>query len=499
MKFHKKNFLIFLAAAFCVVAVAGCSTKNSTVTSDNIIIEAVQTERQPIAKSTDDKAAKTQTVDIPVREKSEAVPKVVEVKNDIKKSTDDIPERNNDTEIDKSKTVTSRVSSDTDSETKVKSIDNEVDKSKAVTSKVSADTDSETKVKSTDNEVDKSKAVTSKVSADTDSETKVKSTDNEVDKSKAVTSKVSSDTDSETKVKSTDNEVDKSKAVTSKVSADTDSETKVKSIDNEVDKSKAVTSKVSADTDSETKVKNTEMETDKSKNTSSEKTKSSDSDKPKNETKLATKTPPKEYHIDVKHITQYKDMPTGCEIVSARMVLEYYGKNITYEHMLSRIPRANLKVTKDGKLYGKTPYQAFLGDPTKNSGFGCYPPVIMEMVANYNYNDLYAESTCNLPLDFIAKTYLPQDIPVLVWATIGMDDSYLTDSWYVEGADGKPSKQKYTWRAAEHCLVLVGYDEKYYYFSDPLSYQDVTYYEKSLVEKRYKEVGYNSMIIRKYE
>ena len=391
MKFHKKNFLIFLAAAFCVVAVAGCSTKNSTVTSDNIIIEAVQTERQPIAKSTDDKAAKTQTVDIPVREKSEAVPKVVEVKNDIKKSTDDIPERNNDTEIDKSKTVTSRVSSDTDSETKVKSIDNEVDKSKAVTSKVSADTDSETKVK------------------------------------------------------------------------------------------------------------NTEMETDKSKNTSSEKTKSSDSDKPKNETKLATKTPPKEYHIDVKHITQYKDMPTGCEIVSARMVLEYYGKNITYEHMLSRIPRANLKVTKDGKLYGKTPYQAFLGDPTKNSGFGCYPPVIMEMVANYNYNDLYAESTCNLPLDFIAKTYLPQDIPVLVWATIGMDDSYLTDSWYVEGADGKPSKQKYTWRAAEHCLVLVGYDEKYYYFSDPLSYQDVTYYEKSLVEKRYKEVGYNSMIIRKYE
>ena len=445
MKFHKKNFLIFLAAAFCVVAVAGCSTKNSTVTSDNIIIEAVQTERQPISKSTDDKAAKTQTVDIPVREKSEAVPKVVEVKNDIKKSTDDIPERNNDTEIDKSKTVTSRVSSDTDSETKVKS------------------------------------------------------TDNEVDKSKAVTSKVSSDTDSETKVKSTDNEVDKSKAVTSKVSADTDSETKVKSIDNEVDKSKAVTSKVSADTDSETKVKNTEMETDKSKNTSSEKTKSSDSDKPKNETKLATKTPPKEYHIDVKHITQYKDMPTGCEIVSARMVLEYYGKNITYEHMLSRIPRANLKVTKDGKLYGKTPYQAFLGDPTKNSGFGCYPPVIMEMVANYNYNDLYAESTCNLPLDFIAKTYLPQDIPVLVWATIGMDDSYLTDSWYVEGADGKPSKQKYTWRAAEHCLVLVGYDEKYYYFSDPLSYQDVTYYEKSLVEKRYKEVGYNSMIIRKYE
>ncbi len=438
MKFHKKNFLIFLAAVFCVAAVTGCSAEKSTVTSADIITEAVQTECQPISKSTNDTAVKAQTVDTPVKADSKSAPKIVEVKNDIKKSTDDTPKRHNDTEADNSNNVTSKVKS--------------------------TDTDSEAKSKSTDTEVDKSKNMTSKVSADTDSEAKSKSTDTEVDKSKAVTSKVNANTDSEAKTKSTDTENDKSKTVTSKVSADTDLEAKTKSTDTEKDK-----------------------------------TKNPDSDKPKNETKPVTKTPPKEYHLNVKHITQYKDMPTGCEIVSARMVLEYYGKNITYEHMLSRIPRANLKVTKDGKLYGKTPYQAFLGDPAKNSGFGCYPPVIMEMVSNYNYNDLYAESTCNLPLDFIAKTYLPQDIPVLVWATIGMSDSYLTDSWYVEGADGKPTNQKYTWRAGEHCLVLVGYDEKYYYFSDPLSYQDITYYEKSLVEKRYKEVGYNSMIIRKYE
>lgn len=395
--FHRKN-LIFLAASLCTVIFVGCSAKESTFTDDSILSETKQTECQPVSKSTDNTAVKVQTVDTPV------IPKVVKVRNDIKKSTGDIPGKN---------------------------IDNEKDKSNAPDSKISSDTDLKNK---------------------------------------------NSDIDTEKEI---------SKTVSSEVKNDTDSKNNVSDINTEKDKQNTT----SSNTDS-----------DLSKNISSKQTEAKkDSNDDKIETKSATKTPPKKYQIKLKHFTQYKEMPTGCELVSARTILEYYGKNITYEHMLYYTPKANLKTTKDGKLYGKTPYQAFLGDPTKSSGFGCYPPVIMEMIANYNYNDLYAESTCNLPLDFIAKTYIPQDIPVLVWATIGMGDSYLTDSWYIEGEDGKPTGKKYTWRAAEHCLVLTGYDEKYYYFSDPLYYQDITKYEKPLAEKRYKEIGYNSMIIRKYE
>ena len=410
MELHKNFYrkkLIFLAAVLCMFIFTGCSAKAGNQIDSTAPSVTVQTECQPMSKSTDDTAVKARTVDVPEKNESVSVsfPEIVEVRHNIEKSTNDVPEKRTGTEIDRSK-VTSSIAN-----------------------------------------------------IDTDSENKAASTDSEKYNPKTSTSKVNSGKDSENKAASTDSEKDNPKTSTSKVNSDTDSKTN---------------------------------------SSSSDKTKS-EKDSDKEETKIATKTPPKEYHIKVKHIAQHKDMPTGCEIVSARMVLEYYGKNITYEHMLSRIPTANLKTTKDGKLYGKTPYQAFLGDPKKNSGFGCYPPVIMEMVANYNYNDLYTESTCKLPLDFIAKTYLPQDIPVLVWATIGMGNSYLTNSWYVEGDDGKPTNQKYTWRAEEHCLVLTGYDEKYYYFSDPLSYQDVTKYEKSLVEKRYKEIGYNSMIIRKYE
>ncbi len=212
-----------------------------------------------------------------------------------------------------------------------------------------------------------------------------------------------------------------------------------------------------------------------------------------------TKIPPKEYHIEVEHISQNNVMPTGCEIVSTKMVLDYYGMDrLSLGDVLSHLKCSDLKVSKDGKLYGLSPFQAFIGDPKKTSGFGCYPPVIMDMIEDFEFGNLYAEDTSSLPLDFIAETYVTQDIPVLVWATIGMGDSYLTDSWYLCDEKGKITKEKYTWRAEEHCIVLIGYDEKYYYFCDPLSLQDIVKYEKSLVEKRYKEIGSYSMIIRPY-
>lgn len=37
----------------------------------------------------------------------------------------------------------------------------------------------------------------------------------------------------------------------------------------------------------------------------------------------------------------------------------------------------------------------------------------------------------------------------------------------------------------EHCMLLVGYDEKKYYFNDPYDNNGVIGYERELVEKRH--------------
>ena len=54
----------------------------------------------------------------------------------------------------------------------------------------------------------------------------------------------------------------------------------------------------------------------------------------------------------------------------------------------------------------------------------------------------------------------------------------------------------YTWIAREHCLVMTGYDNYYYYFNDPWT-NARTRYSKSLVNTRYNELGKQAVVMVK--
>ena len=41
----------------------------------------------------------------------------------------------------------------------------------------------------------------------------------------------------------------------------------------------------------------------------------------------------------------------------------------------------------------------------------------------------------------------------------------------------------------QHCILLVGYDEKQYYFNDPWMNAGCRGYDRKLVEQRYREMG----------
>ena len=60
--------------------------------------------------------------------------------------------------------------------------------------------------------------------------------------------------------------------------------------------------------------------------------------------------------------------------------------------------------------------------------------------------------------------------------------------WYLQ-EDGS----LFQWIGREHCLVLTGYDNQYYYFNDPLSGK--VKYAKSLVETRFSQLGKQSLVI----
>lgn len=206
---------------------------------------------------------------------------------------------------------------------------------------------------------------------------------------------------------------------------------------------------------------------------------------------------PEKYEIKVKHITQQDKLLTGCELISAKTVLEYWGKkNISLDKMISHIDQSKIYVSSDGEWYGLSPSQAFIGDPYRLDGFGCYPPVIKNMVNDFKFKDIVVEDTSTMTLQELCDEYVVQDIPPLIWATECMIDPIDGDRWKLIGERGVITNETFVWPLNEHCLVLVGYDKKNYYLCDPLDYREVVKYDRELVEKRYNQLGQMSLIIR---
>ena len=192
--------------------------------------------------------------------------------------------------------------------------------------------------------------------------------------------------------------------------------------------------------------------------------------------------------IEVPNIKQYPKLPTGCESVAATMLLKYYGVNITAEEFVNSWLECDGNFyTENGILYGPDPNEVFVGSPFNSGSFGCFAGPIVNAINN-NCKTHKAEKITDKTLLELCENYIDNDNPLLIWATGYMQASYQGKTWCF--ADGT----KFIWPAREHCLVLVGYDEKNYFLNDPMTGTTVTY-QKSLVEKRFKELGGQAVCI----
>lgn len=199
-----------------------------------------------------------------------------------------------------------------------------------------------------------------------------------------------------------------------------------------------------------------------------------------------------EYILDVPYIYQKDDFPTGCESVSAVMLLKYYGISISVDEFIENyLELGNYYWDDEGVMHAAHPAEKFIGNPRENTGFGCYAPVIEKAVKRILADEesiLSVRLTTGSELEKLCRLYIDNDKPVLVWASMGMKPTREGRSWILENGES------FTWIAGEHCLVLVGYDDEYYYLNDPLVGKAVAY-ERELVESRYRELGSQSLVI----
>lgn len=201
-----------------------------------------------------------------------------------------------------------------------------------------------------------------------------------------------------------------------------------------------------------------------------------------------------EYVINMEGYNQ-DTIPTGCESVSAAVVLNYLGIQISPDEFIDRfLPKQEFYMIGED-LYGANPEENFVGNPYVTGSLGCFPPVIIDAVnrlkeSGYAQSEnITAEELEAVSLEEMCQKYIAKDIPVLVWTTVYMSEPKQGRTYYLE--DGT----EYTWKSGEHCMVLCGYNESYYYFKDSLSNGETVRYEKNLAERRYYQMGERAMII----
>lgn len=200
--------------------------------------------------------------------------------------------------------------------------------------------------------------------------------------------------------------------------------------------------------------------------------------------------------ISLKGLSQ-DGIPTGCESVSTVSVLQYWNIDITPDTFISEYLPCQAFWKEDGVTYGPDPDEYFAGNPYESGSLGCFANVILKALTSMqeqNYpgtSELQFSETNDLSLSALSDNYVSSQIPVIVWVTMDMKASYEGMQYYL--ADGTP----YVWIAREHCMVLCGYDEKYYYLMDPLADGELVSYEKELCQQRFEELGQQAVIVRK--
>ncbi len=188
------------------------------------------------------------------------------------------------------------------------------------------------------------------------------------------------------------------------------------------------------------------------------------------------------------YINQTPKYPTGCESVSAVMLLQYLGYSITPEEFIDVYLEKKEFEKKEGILYGPHPGEFFCGSPYDENSFGCYVPVLKRAIEKVVKEEYLVVDETDTDMEELKRKYLDQGMPVIFWACIKMREPVVGPSWILFD-----TKEEFTWISNEHCMLLVGYDEEGYYFQDPHENRGLMHYEKKLVENRHK-AQYNMAI-----
>lgn len=158
---------------------------------------------------------------------------------------------------------------------------------------------------------------------------------------------------------------------------------------------------------------------------------------------------PDSFRLDIPYISQYPELPTGCEITSLAEVLHYLGYSIDKETLARDYLDMKDKATNGCFV------EYFWGSPWNASGSGCFAPAIANAANSFFKANgaLHSAYIMSYQPPEMLYAQLSKGHPVIVWTCF---DYSVKEIKYNEVV--LDDETVFTWPRNEHCVALAGYD-----------------------------------------
>lgn len=190
---------------------------------------------------------------------------------------------------------------------------------------------------------------------------------------------------------------------------------------------------------------------------------------------------PMEAMLDVENIDQNPELPNGCEITSAAIVLNYLGFDA------DKVTLAEEYLPRCVPYWEADPNVEFMGNPEDELAFYCLPGAIVTAVNAY-LEDVGGEYTAlditGAPVEDLYR-WVAEGTPVLVWTTRACTAPLYNYTFQLPDGSWPYSNS--------HCLVLTGYDDDTCYLADPMLEMESV--SRESFEESYLERGQYAMVI----
>lgn len=190
---------------------------------------------------------------------------------------------------------------------------------------------------------------------------------------------------------------------------------------------------------------------------------------------------PFETRLDVENIDQNPELPNGCEITSAAIVLNYLGFDV------DKVTLAEEYLPRYTPYWEADPNVEFMGNPEDELAFYCLPGPVVTAVNAYledvggNYTAL---DISGAPVEELYQ-WVANGAPVLVWATRAFSEPLYNYTFQLPNGSWPYSNS--------HCLVLTGYDDETCYLADPML--EVETVARERFAESYRERGQYAVVI----